>query len=150
MTEAMRFVVGQQAQVGGLRRAREEDLPDIEDRQRAAAPVDRDGRMGVMRQAVVVEVGVRQDDGGEGRRAGIAGVESQDVAQDTGAQQFGGGQLRGVEGVVRPPLRLRGRPLSSAAKAVHRPRHRRAACRRRAGRLFRSLWLGRQRGRRMS
>jgi len=37
--EAHRLVVGQQPQVGGRRRAREEDLPGLEDRQRAAAPV---------------------------------------------------------------------------------------------------------------
>jgi hypothetical protein len=54
--EVQRLVVGQQAQVGGLRRAREKDLPDLEDRQRAATPVDGDGGVAVVRQPVVVEI----------------------------------------------------------------------------------------------
>ena len=86
--------VGRQRSVGRQLGVGEEHAAHLEDRDRAHAAVDGDGRMGVMSQAVVVEVRVGEDDRRDSRRRRVVRVEAGDVGQDALGDQLLGRPLR--------------------------------------------------------
>jgi len=98
--ETQRLVLRQDAQVGGKPRVGEEDPPHFEDGDRPLAAVDGYGGMGVVREAPVVEVGVREHDGGDAGGGRVVWEDPRDVDEHSFGDQFFGRPL------WRPPRKV--------------------------------------------
>ena len=93
--EAQRLAAsGKRRRSGGQRGVGEEDAPHLEDRDRAVAAVDRDGRVRVVGEAVVVEVRVREDDRRDVGRRRVVGKTPGMSTQDALGDQLLGRPLR--------------------------------------------------------
>jgi len=93
-TELQRLVKREPAQVGRQNHVGEEHASDLEHRDRPLAPEHRDVRVGMVGEAVVVEVRVREDDGRDVRRRRVVGEDAGDIAQHVLCDQLDCRSLR--------------------------------------------------------
>ena len=122
------LAVREAAQIAWQRGIGEEHAAHLEDGDGAVAAVDRDSWVGVMAQAVVVEVRVGQDDRRHPGRRRVVGKHAGNVTQHSFGDQLGRRPLRGVTRKIaavgcykRMPKSSRMRVPSSAATSTHMP-----------------------------